>query len=150
MTNWFQVKVKYTKESNDGSLKRTTEPYLVNAMSFTEAEARIHKEIGEFVRGEFLVIAMAKVDFQDIFNYDDSEDWYKCKVTYQSEDSDTGRDKKVSNDFLISAHTVKEAYERIEDCLKGLMVTYETPTITKTGIIEVFPYSPDDITSEEE
>ena len=140
MENWFQVKVKFTKEFSDGTLKRVTEPYLVSAMSFTEAEARIYKEVGEFVRGEFSVTAIAKVDYADIFQYDDAEVWYDAKVSYVSEDADSGKEKKITHKYLVSAHNVKEAYERIEESLKGLMVTYETPVITKTTIVEIFPY----------
>lgn len=109
MNNWYLVTVKFTKEFQDGSLKRVSEPYLVSALSFTEAEARIYTEVGEFVRGEFLVKAIARVDFADIFHYDDAEDWFKCKVSYKTEDADSGKEKKVNNYFLVSAHSVKEA-----------------------------------------
>lgn len=143
MNTWYTVKVKYTKEFTDGTLKRVTEPYLLSAMSFTEAEARIYKEVGENIRGEFLVTAMAKTDFQDIFFYDDAEDWYKAKVDYVTEDADTGKEKKIVNNFLVTAHSVKEAYERIDESLKGLMVSYETPTISKTKIVEIFTYDPE-------
>ncbi len=51
MNSWYTIKVKFTKEFQDGTLKRVTEPYLINSMSFTDAEARIYKEVGEFVRG---------------------------------------------------------------------------------------------------
>lgn len=142
MNSWHTVKVKYTKEFQDGTLKRVTEPYLVNAISFTDAEARIYQEVGEYIRGEFLVTSIAKTDFADIFHYDDAETWYKCKVSYVSEDADSGKEKKVNNNFLVSAHNAKEAYERIEESLKGLMVTYEIPMIQLTPIIEIFPYEP--------
>lgn len=140
MNNWYTVKVKFTKEFQDGTLKRVTEPYLVSSLSFTEAEARIYQEVGEFVRGEFLVTSIAKTDFADIFHYDDAETWYKCKVSYTTED-DSGKEKKVNNQFLVSAHNAKQAYERIEESLKGLMVSYEIPMITLTPIVEIYPYS---------
>lgn len=143
MNQWYQIKCKYTKEFKDGTLKRTTEPYLVSAMSFTEAEASIYRNVGEYVRGEFEVTAIAKQDFQDIFQYDDAEDWYQADVSYISEDADTGREKKIKNVFLVTAHNVKEAYERIEENLRGLMVTYEQPQVKKTSIVEVFPYDPE-------
>ena len=149
MNNWYTVKVKFTKEFQDGTLKRVTEPYLVSSLSFTEAEARIYQEVGEFVRGEFLVTSIAKTDFADIFHYDDAEDWYKCKVSYVTEDADSGKEKKVNNNFLVSAHSVKEAYDRIEESLKGLMVTYEIPMISLTPIVEIFPYVPGDIEGDE-
>jgi len=148
MNNWFQVKVKFTKEFQDGTLKRVTEPYLINAMSFTEAEARIYKEVGEFVRGEFSVNAIIKIDYADIFHFDDAEVWYKAKVSYVSEDADSGKEKRISNNYLVSAHNVKEAYERVEDSLKGLMITWETPVITKTDLVEIFPYEPSDVVTE--
>ncbi len=140
MNSWHTVKVKYTKEFQDGTLKRVTEPYLVSAISFTDAEARIYQEVGEFIRGEFMVTSIAKTDFNDIFQYDDAEVWYKAKVSYVSEDADSGKEKKVNTNYLVSAHNVKEAYERIEESLKGLMVTFEIPTISVTTIVEIFPY----------
>lgn len=136
MSTWYTVKVKFTKEFQDGTLKRVTEPYLVNAGSFTEAEARIYEEVGEFIRGEFIVTSIARTDFTDIFHYDDSDRWYKCKVTYTTED-DNGKEKKVSNNFLCSAPTAKDAYERMEDSLKGLMSVFEIPAINLTSIVEI-------------
>jgi len=140
MNSWHTVKVKYTKQLQDGTLKRVTEPYLVNSISFTDAEARIHQEVGEFTRGEFLVTSISKTDFADIFHYDDADVWYKAKVSYVTEDADGGKEKKVSNNFLISAHNVKEAYERIEESLRGLQVDFDIPSISITPILEIFPY----------
>lgn len=150
MESWYTIKVKFTKEFNDGTLKRVTEPYLVSSMSFTDAEARIYKEVGEFTRGEFLVTSIAKTDFADIFHYDDAEKWYKAKVAYVSEDADSGKEKKINNNYLVSAHNVKEAYERIEESLKGLMVTYEIPNIALTQIVEIFPYEASEVIGEEQ
>jgi hypothetical protein len=138
MSTWYTVKVKFTKEFQDGTLKRVTEPYLVNAGSFTEAEARIYEEVGEFIRGEFIVTSIARTDFADIFHYDDSDRWYKCKVTYTTED-DNGKEKKVSNNFMCSAPTAKDAYERMEDSLKGMMSVFEIPAINLTSIVEILP-----------
>jgi len=147
MNSWYTVKVKFTKEYQDGTLKRVTEPYLVSSLSFTDAEARIYQEVGEFVRGEFLVTSISKTEFADIFHYDDADVWYKCKVTYITED-DNGKEKKVNNNFLVSAHNLKEAYERIEESLKGLMVSYEIPMISLTPIVKIFPYAANDIDEE--
>jgi len=139
MQKWYTVKVKYTKQLDDGSLKRVTEPYLFSAINFTDAETRVHKEVGEFVRGEFDVTSIAAVDFADIFHYDDADVWYKCKASYVSEDADSGKEKKTTNNFLVTAHNAKEAYERMEESLKGMMVTYEFPIISETQLVDVFP-----------
>lgn len=145
MINWKIAKCRYTKEFTDGTLKRVTEPYLISAMSITEAEARIYKEVGEYVRGEFLVTSIAGISIADIFEYDDSDEYYKAKVEYVSEDADSGKEKKVSNNYLVSANNLKEAYERIEESLKGLMVTFKITRLELSSIVDIFPYDPDAI-----
>jgi hypothetical protein len=140
MNTWYTAAVRYTKEFTDGTLKRTTEKYLLNTMSFTDAEARIYKEVGEYVRGEFQVTALQKTNYADIFFYDDAEIWYNVKLAYVTEDADTGKEKKVTNLFLVSAHNIKEAYERMEESMKGLMAHFTILKIEKSPIIDIFPY----------
>ncbi len=142
MNSWYTVKVKFIKEFQDGTLKRVSEPYLVNALSFTDAEARIYQEVGEYVRGEFIVSTISKTDLADIFQYDDAQKWFKVKVAYVSEDADSGKEKKINTNFLVSANNLKDAYDRVEENLKGLMVSYEIPSIILTPIIEIYPYIP--------
>ncbi len=110
----------------------------MSAGSFTEAEARIYEEVGEFIRGEFIVTSIARTDYADIFHYDDSDRWYKCKVSYTTED-DNGKEKKVANNFMCSGPTAKDVYERMEDSLKGLMSVFEIPSINLTTIVEILP-----------
>lgn len=143
MNSWYTVKVKYTKQLEDGRLKRVTEPYLIDAMSFTDAEARIYHELGQTVQGEFLITGIAKTDYADIFHYEDADDWYKCKLTYVSVDADSGKEKKVNNNFLVTANNVKEAYERIQESLSEMLVSFEIPSITLTPIEEIYPYDPE-------
>lgn len=143
MNNWFTVKVKYTKQLEDGRLKRVTEPYLVDSVSFTDAEARIYEEVGQNVQGEFLITGISKTEYADIFYYDDSDVWYKCKLTYVSIDGDEGKEKKISNNFLVTASNVKEAYDRIQESLSDMTVSFEVPSIMITPIVEVLPYNPD-------
>jgi hypothetical protein len=141
MNKWFEVKVRYTKQLDDGRLKRVTELYLVDAISHSEAEERIHQEIGQQIRGEFLVKGISPRDYADIFHYEDSDDWYKCKLSYVTIDADTGKDKKVSNYFLVTASNVKQAYERIKESLSDMTVLFEIPSITLSPIVEILPYN---------
>ncbi len=143
MNSWFTIKVKYTKQLEDGRLKRVTEPYLVDAVSFTDAEARIYEEVGTNIQGEFLITGISKTDYADIFYYEDADDWYKCKLTYVSVDADSGKEKKVSNNFLVTAATVREAYDRIKESLSDMTVSFEIPSIALSPIVEVMPYDPD-------
>lgn len=143
MNNWYLTQVKFTKEFTDGTLKRTTDPHLINAMSFTEAEARAHFEVGQYVRGEFIVKSIAKQDFEDIFRYEDTDKWFKAVIEMTSEDADTGKEKKLKNNYLIEAETVAQAGERLEGSLIGLMATWSVKKIEETGIIEVHAYDPE-------
>ncbi len=141
MNNWFTVKVKYTKQLENGCFKRVTEPYLIAAMSFTDAEARVYEELGSLIRGEFSVNVITKADFHDIFHYDDADTWYKCKITYEGATEDSDKPKNVTQNFLITAHSAKEAYERLQDSLSALMVGFTITSVVQSDIVDVFPYN---------
>lgn len=142
MNTWFTVKVKYTKQLEDGRLKRVTEPYLVDATTFTDAEARMYEEIGQSVTGEFIISGISRVDYADVFYYEDSEDWYKCKMSYVSVDADEGKEKKITSNILVTASSVKEAFERVMESMSDMMVSFDIPAITLTNLVDVLPYEP--------
>jgi hypothetical protein len=140
MNNWFTVKVKYVKQLDNGALKRVTEPYLLAAMSFTDAEKRIYEELEQIIRGEFNVVGISRTEIHDIFGYADSDVWYKCKIKFQSMDVETEKARKVTQVILLSADSVKQAAERLQESLSGLMVDFEIPSIVVSPIVEIFPY----------
>lgn len=137
-------KVKYAKENEQGLLKNVSEQYLVDAVSFTEAEARIYDMLGSTIRGDFQVTNISKSNFVDVFPYDDIDIWHKCKITYVVADADSGKEKKVTQYMLVTAHDVKEAYDRIQESLSNMLVTFRVPDIVESPIVEVFPYEHDD------
>lgn len=145
MNSWFKVKVKYTKQLESGSFKRVSEPYLLSAMTFTDAEARIYEELGTFIRGEFTVMGISREEIQDIFQYDDAETWFMCKVSYDNIDEETDKKKTLSQKFLVSAKTVKESYERIEESLATLMIDFQITSIIASPIVEIFPYKEEEV-----
>jgi Domain of unknown function (DUF4494) len=146
--NWFTVKVKYTKQHADGSFSKVSEPYLVNAMTFTDAETRIYEELGNLIRGEFLVTGIARADYHDIFKYDDCDIWHKAKIKFESGGEDGSKTKTVSQSFLVSSHSVKEAYDRIKESLHGMMIDFSVPSITISPIVDIFPFN-DEVEEEE-
>jgi hypothetical protein len=139
MKIWFLCKVKYQKEEEDGRVKNLTEPYLVDAMSFTEAEARIYEKLGSVIRGDFQVTHISKTNIIDIFHYDDIDIWHKCKITYTVAD-ESGKEKNIRNFMLVSAKDVKQAYDRIYESLSNMLVSFRVPEIVESPIIEIFPY----------
>lgn len=52
---WFETKVRYDKTMEDGMPKKVIESYVVDALSFGEAEERITKEMSVYISGEFNV-----------------------------------------------------------------------------------------------
>ncbi|MEX0597640.1 MAG: DUF4494 domain-containing protein [Candidatus Paceibacterota bacterium] len=143
MNSWFEVKVKYVKQFEDGRLKRVTEPYLIDAVSFTDAEARAYEEVGTHVKGEFIITAITRKEYADIFHYEDEEDWYESKLAYVMVDADSGKEKKTTNNFLVTASSVKQAYDRIKESLSDMTVHYEITSTSLTKLVEVLPYKPD-------
>ncbi|MBD8487221.1 DUF4494 domain-containing protein [Echinicola sp. CAU 1574] len=144
MRTWFLCKVKYAKENEQGLLKNVSEQYLIDAVSFTEAEARIYDMLGSVIRGDFQVTNISKSNIVDVFFYDDIDVWHKCKITYVVADADSGKEKKVTQYMLVTAHDVKEAYERIHESLSNMLVTFRVPDINESPIVEIFPYESED------
>jgi hypothetical protein len=144
MKIWFQCKIKYQKEDENGRLKNVTEPYLVDAVSYTEAEARIYQELGSVIRGDFEVTSITKSKISDIFHYDDAETWYKCKVTYIAADDESGKEKKVTNQMLVTALDLHQASARLLDSLQGILVAFEVVEIQQSPLVEIFPYVEDE------
>lgn len=140
MNNWFTVKVKYTKQLENGSFKRVTEPYLLAAMTFTDAEARIYEELGQIIRGEFNIVSIMRTEIHDIFFYEDADIWWKLQLSYLSMDADTQKNVRITQNFLVTAHDAGQAHERIKESLATLMVDFEVPSVAKSPIVEVFPY----------
>ena len=95
MNNWFECKVKYEKTLETGTQKKVTEAYLVDAMTFTDAEARIIEEMTPFISGEFEVTAVKKARISELFQDPDGDKWYRCKVMFITLDEKSGLEKKI-------------------------------------------------------
>jgi hypothetical protein len=141
MNNWFECKVKYDKiDEQTGKEKSVTEPYLVDALSFTEAEERIHKEMEAYISGEFTVNGIKKEKLADVFPYESADKWYKCKVVYVDIDEKSGKEKKSGYQMLIMANTLQQACENLEKSLTGVIVPWELKSVAESPILDIFPY----------
>lgn len=137
--NWFECKISYEKMMEDGRLKKATEPYLVDALSFTEAEARIVEEAKVFISGEFIVKDIKRARLSETF-LGEGDKYYKVKVSYITLDERTGREKKTPAYMLVQASTIDEAKSRLAEGMKGTMSDYVVESITETKVVDVFPY----------
>jgi hypothetical protein len=141
MSTWFECKVKYTKiDEATGKEKKVTEPYLLDAVSFTDAEKRIYKEMETYVSGEFFVTNIKVVNFSELLPNEQGDRWFKCKLTYVSIDEEAGKERKINSYLLVQSNTIKEAYDQIDEYMKSSMSDYSIPAIAESPILDVFPY----------
>jgi hypothetical protein len=117
---------------------------LVDAVTFTDAETRIIKQLQTMVRGEFIVDNIKKSNIVEIFPHEDGEWWYKAKIAIVTIDENAGKEKKINNYFLVAADDIKQALQRLEDGLSYILVPYQTTSLAVCNIVDVFPYFGDD------
>ncbi|SEA09285.1 protein of unknown function [Porphyromonadaceae bacterium KH3R12] len=140
MYNWFECKIRYDKMLETGMQKTVTEPYLVDALSFTEAEARIIEEIKPFISGEFSVSDIKRVKYTESFFNETGDRYYKAKLYFITLDEKSGSEKKTAVNMLVQASSLKEAVEIVEGEMKKTMIDYAIASVTETAIMDVFPY----------
>jgi hypothetical protein len=141
MNNWFECKVSYEKAGEGGMSKRVTEPYLVDALSFTEAEARIIEELRPYISGEFTIVDIKRARLAELFFNPAGDRYYRVKVFFITFDEKSGAEKKTAVQMLAQASSVREAVEVVEEGMKGTMADYTVASITETALIDVFPFS---------
>ena len=139
MALWFECKVRYDKMMENGSVKKVNEPYLVDALTFTEAEARIIEEITPFISGEFSISAVKKTKVSEIFFDDSADKYYMVKVNFITLDEKSGVEKKSASFILTQANDLEGALERFKEGMKGTMADYDISSITETMLMDVYP-----------
>ena len=147
---WFECRIKYEKVMENGMNKNVTEPYLVDALSFTEAEARIIEEMTPYISGEFTVSDIKRAGYSELFFSEDAnaDRWFKCKLTFITLDEKSGSEKKTSTTVLVQASDLRDAVKKLDDGMRGSMADYLIASVTETAIMDVYPYEADKNESE--
>ena len=139
---WFECKIRYEKTMENGMVKKVTEPYLVDALSFTEAEARIIEEMKPFISGEFTVSDIKRANYSELFFSDEeaADRWFKSKLLFITLDEKSGNEKKVASNVLIQASDLRDAVKKLDEGMKGSMADYEIASMAETAIMDVYRY----------
>lgn len=137
---WYECKVKYRKTHETGEQKVTTEAYLLDAISYTEAESRINEEMAAYTSEEFLITNIKVANFSEVHPFENSDRWFKSKVSLIAYDEESGKERKTNFYMLIQANDVKEAYDNTIAAMKGTTGDYSIPAISESPIMDVFPY----------
>lgn len=138
MAQWIKTSVRFDKMLENGTVKKVTEPYLVDALSFTEAEARIIEEVTPYISGEFTVSAVKKSKIAEIFWDNNGERWYQVKVAFITIDEKTAAEKRTASVIMVQAHDFDNALANFKDGMKGTMADFEIVSIAETNIMDVY------------
>lgn len=142
MHTWFEGKIRYEKVAENGMNKKVTEPYLVDALSFTEAEARLIEEVTPYITGQFTVTDIKRANYSEIFPSDEeaADKWYKCKIYFVTIDDKSGVEKKTATNILVQAADLRDAVKKLDNGMKGTLADYVIASIAETAIMDVYPY----------
>lgn len=140
---WFETKITYEKTMDNGLQKKVKELYVVDALSFTEAESRIMEEMKSYISGEFAVTDIKKATYKEVFFSESAkaDRWFKAKLQFITIDEKTEKEKRSNVYYLVHAATLPEAVKNIESVMGTTMVDYVIASIAETMIMDVYEYA---------
>lgn len=141
-STWFETKVKYQKTMEDGSEKVVSEAYVVDALSFTEAESAIIDEMSVYVSGELKVSGIGKACYGEIFfsDVDDDDKWYKAKLQFITIDEKSEKEKRSNVTYLVQAKSLARALRYIDEVMGKTMIDYDVIGLNETKLMDVFEH----------
>ena len=147
---WFECKIAYEKVMEDGLQKKVSENYVVDALSFTEAEKRIMEEMSSCISGEFTIKDIKIAPYKEIFFSDEelADRWYKAKLEFITIDEKTEKEKRSAVNYLVQAGTLKGAVGNIESVMGTTMIDYVIASVTETKLMDVFEYGKQEVKDE--
>lgn len=141
-STWFECKVRYEKTQEDGSEKLVNELYVVDALSFTEAEASIIDNMSVYVSGEFKVANINPTNYNEIFfsDIDDDDLWFKARLAFITIDEKSNNEKRSYVNYLIQAKCIERAKRYVDEVMGKTMIDYELKSLSETKILDVFEH----------
>lgn len=140
---FFECKVRYEKTMETGELKKVTETYVVDALSFTEAEGRVIEEMRPYVGDNEMEVTAIKISsYKELFfsECEADEKYYKVRCNFITIDEKNGKERKTFADYLVQASSVDEARKTIEEAMSVMLIDYVIGSIVETNIMDVFEY----------
>lgn len=139
---WFECKIRYEKTMEDGMQKKVTEAYVVDALSFSEAEERIIEEMSSYISGEFNVTDIKKAPYGEIFfsDLELADKWYKAKLQFITIDEKTEKEKRSTVNYLVQAGSFNGAVKSIDEVMGSTMIDYVVSSMAETSLMDVFEH----------
>lgn len=142
-STWFETRVRYDKTMEDGRNKKITEQYVVEALSFSEAEKRITQEMSHYVSGEFGVKAIKLAAYSETFfsDIDTDDKWFKAKIAFITLDEKTDKEKRTPVTYLVQAASLDKARAYVKEVMEKTLIDYDVISISETHFIDVFEHN---------
>lgn len=142
-SDWFETKIRYAKTQEDGTQKNVTELYVVDALSFTEAESEILEEMKVYISGDYKITDIKPAAYHEIFftDMDKDDKWYKAKLQFITIDEKTEKEKRSTVVYLVQAATLGAAVKNIDEVMGGTMIDYAIASVAETQIMDVFEHN---------
>lgn len=136
---WFTCKIKYDKVGEEGLMTKATETYMVDALSFTEAEKRFIEEMEPYMSGEFEIMDIKKTKVAEMFESEDTlaDKWYKSNVALITIDEKTAKEKKTNCPMFIQAANINDALSNLLKGMAGTMGDYVVTSLVETSVMDV-------------
>ena len=137
---WYETAVRYDRQTEDGGQKKVSEVYVVDALSFAEAEQRITEEMEPYCSGKFDVKKIAIAPYTEVFFSEDEEDdkFFRATVALIMLDERTGKGKKYNVTYLVQANNIETARRYVVDAFSNTAMEYEINRLVETKILDVF------------
>lgn len=139
---WFETKIRYEKTMEDGLQKKVTEAYVLDALSFTEAEETIISEMSSYISGEFTVTDIKKASYKEVFFSENPRDdkWYKVKLQFIILDEKSGKEKLSAVNYLVQANTFQNAVANVETVMNAGMQDWKIASMAETALMDVYEH----------
>lgn len=140
--SYFVVGVRYQKIMEDGVETKTTEQYVVEALSWTECESATTENMAAYSHGDMDIVSMKKANFSELFlsEIDDEDKYYECSINMISIDEKTSKEKKSKVRYLVQGKSFENAKKNVDEAMKGTMIDYEIAGLKETSFLDIFLY----------
>lgn len=141
-SDWFLTKIRYSKTQEDGTQKNVTETYIVDALTFTEAEFSILEQMKVYISGDYKITKIDPTPFHEIFfsDLDKDDKWWKAKLAFITIDEKTEKEKRSNVIYLVQAATLSGAVRNIDEVMGGTMIDYVITSVSETNYMDVFEH----------
>ncbi len=142
MKSWYECKVKIEVMAEGGAMKEEPKVCLVDALNFTEAEARVIEEMTPYTSGKLDVTDIKRAKYAEMFTSDseNADKWYKVKCIFITLDEKTQTEKRTAVNMLVQAENFHAAVANFDKGMRGSMMDYQIGLVQETSIFDVFPY----------